>query len=321
MQFNGRDLLLDGHIKLDIDRPTNAGQQERIQAHAARLTLELQQPVRLDGLSDEQRGAPSQRVAAKRLWLYAKTEPNNPDTDSSVRIYQQRRDANETLLAQEVIWAQQVELRLDQDQFQVTGPGTVWSLRPSSSSATRPVNAGPIAADPSRPTLTFVKVQFQREMHGLWGEGRVDLVGPVAALYGKTEDWQIMDNETRLLDPIKITSNQMTLNRWQPTPNAPFELEWEAAGRVHVLGEDFEGTAQQINYAQQQDLLTLRGDGRGPAKFWQTATTNGQRNHLAAQKIWYRPQHEDFYFEGFQEGNLNFFTGRRGPTPPDAEQR
>lgn len=320
MKFNGRDLLLDGQVKLDIDRPTVGGQQERLQAHAARLTMELQQPVRLDGLSDEQRGAPSQRVAARRLRLYAKTEPNNPATDSPVRVYQQRRDATQTLLAQEVIWAQEVELRLDQDQFQVSGPGTVWSLRPSSSSATVPAAAGPVATDPARPALTFLKVQFQREMNGHWGKGQVDLQGPVVALYGKTNDWQIMDNETRLIDPLKITSNQMTLNRWQPTPNAPFELEWEAAGRVHVLGEDFEGIAQQINYAQQQDLLTLRGDGRGPAKFWQIATTNGQRNHLAAQKIWYRPQHEDFYFEGFQEGNLNFFSGRRGPTPPDAEQ-
>jgi hypothetical protein len=149
-------------------------------------------------------------------------------------------------------------------------------------------------------------------MEGQWSEGQIQLFGPVSALYGKAPDWQIMDQEARLLQPLRITSDSMTINRWQATPQAEPELEWEADGRVHVLGEQFEGTAQRINFAQSQDLLTMRGDGRAPAKFWQTNATTAERNHLAAQKIWYRPKQEDFHFEGFQEGNLNFFSGRRG---------
>lgn len=310
MQFNGRDLALDGHIKLDLQRPAADGQQELLQAHAARLTLELDQPVRLDGLQDNASNAAGQRISAKRLQLYAAAAPHPSSSDPTVRIYRQGKDAAGSLLQQEVVWAQQVELVLDQDRFRMQGPGTLWSLRPASSSSDPP-----LSPDQTVPQLTYLKVEFQREMNGNWTEGRVDLLGPVAALYGKAGDWQIMDNEARLIDPLRITSNQMTLNRWQPSPNAPVELEWEASGRVHVLGEDFEGNAQQIKYGQQQDLLTLLGDSRAPAKFWQTSTTNGQRNHLAAEKIWYYPDREDFLFEGFQEGNLNFFSGRRGATP------
>jgi hypothetical protein len=322
MQFNGQDLILDGHVKLDVHRPAATGQTERLQAHAARLTMELQRPVRLAGLDATDSNGAGERVVAKTLRLYAEQPTAERALDPYVRIYQQQKDAADRLQSQEVIWAQEVELRLDQNQFQLTGPGTVWSLRPGNSTASLPVVAGPASNEPTTPALTFLKVQFQHSMNGHWGEGRVDVQGPVAGLYGKTNDWQIMDDETRLVRPLKVTSNQMTLNRWQPTPTAPFELEWEAIGRVHVRGDGFEGTAQQISFAQQQDLLTLRGDGRGPAKFWQTTTTtNGQRNHLAAQKIWYRPQHEDFHFEGFQEGNLNFFSGRRGPTPADAASR
>jgi hypothetical protein len=313
MQFNGQDLALDGHVKLDLQRPAAAGQQESLQAHAARLTLELTQPVRLDGLSGQEPSAPGQPIAAKRLRLYADAPTATTAADPHVRIYRQGKDAAGALLQQEVIWSQEVELSLDEDQFRLRGPGTVWSLRPGSTSTDQPP-----AANPNSLHLSFLKVQFQREMNGNWTAGQVDVLGPVAAVYGKADDWQIMDNENRLLSPIKITSNQMTLNRWQPTPNSTYELEWEASGRVHVLGEDFEGTAQQINYAQQQDLLTLRGDSRAPAKFWQITTTNGQRNHLAADKIWYRPDREDFHFEGFQEGNLNFFSGRRGATPADS---
>lgn len=302
LQFNGRDFTLDGSVQLEIERPLEEERIERLQAYGERLVIELSEPVKLDG-SDT--GSSSR--TARRVAVYPAEQPNKDGTIPPVRVYHQQRTTADELLAQEVVWATGVELEPKKNTFRIAGPGSLWTMRQESGDAV-PVATPMATAD----GLTFLKVQFQRSMEGQWSAGQVRLFGPVSALYGKAADWQVMDQESLLLQPLRITSDTMTINRWQASAHAPTELEWEADGRVHVLGEEFEGTAQRINFAQSQDLLTMRGDGRAPAKFWQTTATSQERNHLAADKIWYRPKQEDFHFEGFQEGNLNFFSGRRG---------
>jgi hypothetical protein len=302
MQFNGRDFVLRGEVQLEMERPQTEDRLERLQAFGERLLIELSEPVRLND-SD---GTSGNRTA-RRLALYPADQPNPAGVTPPVRVYHQQRTQANELLAQEVVWATTVELEPKQNNFRIAGPGRLWSIRRESGLGAPPTNSTTLPQE-----LTYLKVQFQRSMEGQWSEGEVQLFGPVSALYGKAADWQVTEQESRLRQPLQITSDTMTINRWQANPRATPELEWEADGRVHVLGQAFEGTAQRINFAQSQDLLTLRGDGRAPAKFWQTNGTTSERNHLSAQKIWYRPKQEDFHFEGFQEGNLNFFSGRRG---------
>lgn len=309
LQFNGRDFTLDGEVQLEIERPQTEGRVERLQAYGERLVIELSEPVKLDG-SD----TGSSTRTARRLGIYPADKADASGSIAPVRVYHQQRTVENELLAQEVVWATGVELEPKKNTFRIAGPGSLWTMRQALGSVI------PVAtASVNKDELTYLKVQFQRSMEGHWSDGQVHLFGPVAALYGKASDWQVMDQESRLRQPMKITSDSMTINRWQVSPSSPPALEWEADGRVHVLGEAFEGTAQGIKYAQAQDLLTMRGDGRAAAKFWQTSTTSNERNHLAAQKIWYRPKQEDFEFEGFQEGNLNFFSGRRGGLSGDGK--
>lgn len=302
LQFNGRDFVLEGQVQLEIERPLAEKRIERLQAYGERLTIELSEPVKMDG-GDNISG----NRTARRIALYPSDQPDAAGVKPPVRVYHQQRTPENELLTQEVIWATGVELEPKQNSFRISGPGSLWTMRRETDAVARVATATAAANE-----LSFLKVQFQRSMEGQWSEGQVQLFGPVAALYGKATDWQVMDQESRLRQPLRITSDTMTIDRWQTSPRSTPELEWEADGRVHVLGEDFEGTAQRINFAQSQDLLTLRGDGRAPAKFWQTSRTTSERNHLSAQKIRYRPKQEDFDFEGFQEGNLNFFSGRRG---------
>ncbi|MDP1564005.1 MAG: hypothetical protein Q8M16_21700 [Pirellulaceae bacterium] len=309
LQFNGRDFTLDGEVQLEIERPQTEGRVERLQAYGERLVIELTEPVKLDGSETG-----SRTRTARRLAIYPADKADASGSIAPVRVYHQQRTAENELLAQEVVWATGVELEPKKNTFRIAGPGSLWTMRQGSESAI------PVAtATVDKNELTYLKVQFQRSMEGHWSDGQVHLFGPVAALYGKASDWQVMDQESRLRQPLRITSDSMTINRWQVSPNSPPALEWEAVGRVHVLGEAFEGTAQGIKYAQAQDLLTMRGDGRAAAKFWQTSTTSTERNHLSAQKIRYRPKQEDFDFEGFQEGNLNFFSGRRGGLSGDGK--
>ncbi|MBL8890149.1 MAG: hypothetical protein JNL67_09230 [Planctomycetaceae bacterium] len=302
LQFNGRDFALEGQVQLEIEQPKDEVHIDRLQAYGERVVIELSEPI---NMGQNESNLPPR--SAKRIALFP-GEPSEASGEASpVRLYHQQRTRQNELVAQDVVWSTGVELEPKPNQFRIQGPGSLWSMRYESQK--NPVlDAGP---KPS-PELVFLKVQFQRTMEGKWSEGQIHLFGPVSALYGKAPDWQVIDQESRLLDPLRITSDSMTINRWKKSADSQPELEWEADGRVHVVGSQFEGNAQRITYSQSQDLLTLRGDGRAPAKFWQINSTSSERNHLAAQEIWYRPKLHEFDFVGFQEGNLNFFSGRRG---------
>lgn len=302
LQFNGRDFALEGQVQLEIEQPKNDVHVDRLQAYGERMVVELSEPINF-----ESRDSGSHTRSAKRFTMFPAEASAVSGETPPVRLYHQLRTYQNELVAQDVIWATGVELEPKQNQFRIQGPGSLWTMR-HESEQNHFVDSSP---KPEH-ELTFLKVQFQRTMEGKWNEGQIQLFGPVSALHGKAADWQVMDQESRLVEPLRITSDSMTINRWKNSANSKPELEWEADGRVHVVGTEFEGNAQRINYSQSQDLLTLRGDGRGPAKFWQINSTSSERNHLAAQEIWYRPKLKEFDFVGFQEGNLNFFSGRRG---------
>src|SRR5690606_18853976 len=123
-----------------------------------------------------------------------------------VRVYHQLRSAEDSLVSQEVVWAPQVELQPAAESVLVTGPGSLWSVRSKA-----PKNNKPAMIDRDEAELTYLKVQFQRSLDGRWGQGSYVLNGPVVALYGKAHDWQIMDDETRLLTPLRLTSDSMTI--------------------------------------------------------------------------------------------------------------
>jgi hypothetical protein len=217
-QFDGRQLLLDGQVEWQIERPKPAGLTEQIRGFGERMAIELSETVAVGT------GSPSAaRPTAQRIQMSSGAGPGDQGDPAPIKLYLEQRAADRSLVAHEVIWASDMQVNLPQNTFHFSGPGSLWSVR-AEPPVRQPISSGPDLAT----ELTYLKVQFQRSMDGQWVEGIVNLAGPVSALYGKATGWEILENESRLLSPLKIHSDSMSLNRWQPTPEAAFELEWEA---------------------------------------------------------------------------------------------
>jgi len=327
LRFDGRVGVLDGQVRVVMEEVVADGSQHHTQAWGDQLRIELSESVSFQTgnsgasrptaqrlvlsqvLEPSERENIEERQAEEAMTLSQAGQPRTEPTDGRVRVEHRRHRPDGSLLSRDQIWSPQVDWDQRQDSVIAAGPGRLASLRGSTEA--RPMPAAQVGGGQAKAEWTLVQVDFGRQLDGRLNAGRFLFSGPVAALYGQADDWQAAEDPRRLRDPFRLTSDTLTIDRWQASPSSEYEVEMEARGRVHVWGQDFEGLAQRINFAQQQDLLTMQGDARSPARFWRSGAAPQQRDHLSAQKIWYRPQSQDFRFEGFQEGNLNIFSDRR----------
>jgi hypothetical protein len=160
--------------------------------------------------------------------------------------------------------------------------------------------------DPAK-ALSYLHVDFQREITGNLHRRDLTLGEPTTTVYGLVRDWNASLNaeEPESLGPegMVLTARQLTVREMPARDKRQrgwFELL--ASGNVQAEGAQFDATGHQATYSQEKDLLVLAGDGRSPAEIRNKG--DGGPSNARAHRIDYALSQQYVTFTGAQ--GINF---------------
>jgi hypothetical protein len=182
------------------------------------------------------------------------------------------------------------------------GPGRVVTIRRgfgggmelnagnSAANTRRVANVNPAetrAGDSSE--LTFLQIDFQRQIDGNLHRRVVDFEDRVQVIYGPVQSW----NEALRADaPLRkndvlLTCDQMTVAQGTVVGagSASNSFDLVARGNAYVEGQAFTARAERISYEQAKDQLILEGTGHTDAVLSHQERIGAPRSEIAARKI------------------------------------
>lgn len=186
------------------------------------------------------------------------------------------------------------EMAINQDTGELfaQGPGWLKTVRMPGQSPGGGVaggvvpGAGEIRLDGK---LTYLRVDFAREMRGNIKRRSTTFFGNVNTIYGPVDAWdQVVDADAPqglgerdvLLQSQELTVAEMTHDRREEA-----SLELEAKGNLSIEGRQFTAQAHRMTYAQSKELMVLEGDSRSDAHLWRQASPGSAASHAQARKI------------------------------------
>lgn len=214
------------------------------------------------------------------------------------------------------------DLSLDQatGRLHAHGPGWASTVRhgsdPAAASALplgRPTSTSATAADSGE--LTYVRVDFEDEMHGRMDIRQAEFRGRVRTIYGPVAAWDATLDSDPLdgLGPNQflLTSERLSLAQLsQPAgatapgsvnPANGNTIEIEATKNATIEGQSFTARGSRMAYAHAKRLLILEGDGRNDAELWLRGSTSPD---AAAQRIRFWTDSQRFDVDGGRFLNL-----------------
>ena len=143
-----------------------------------------------------------------------------------------------------------------------------------------------------RPSLTHTLVEFRQQMQGSMQTREISVFDQVRAIHGPVNNWQerLRLDEPGDLSPDSVLMRcaRLTVAQMGPaTRGGEHSLEFVASGNTKIEGRTFLAQAQQVRYAQANDLLVMEGDGRSAARLTFQNRIGGSRQDAAARKIQY----------------------------------
>lgn len=160
--------------------------------------------------------------------------------------------------------------------------------------ATQRMHLAPAA--PSDEGLTFLGVDFKRDLSGNLHSRQLVFRHMVRAAYGPVTDWEQeivpTDFDRPLQEGLLLSCDQLELAQPLTGSGGARSMELTALENTEVEGQNTDGTyfaaqAARLAYAEAKDLLILEGDGRSDARLWRWDRPGGPRSEAAFRKIRY----------------------------------
>ena len=223
-------------------------------------------------------------------------------------IFNRFFDASGNLLQQQTISSKKV--RVDPVSKNIFADGEGWfsthDLRtPSRNNANRH-SAPPLAGlagkrnDASKP-ITFVRANFSGQMKVEAAKNQMTISDRVRTVHLQTDDWRTNADPDRIppeLQPTatSLTSERLTLARWQPRDAAEPTHEMIADGNVRIFGDTIDLSANRVSYNQVNDMLVVNGttrtaaniryqEGTGRARSWQEFSAEKFEYQISSQSV------------------------------------
>lgn len=178
--------------------------------------------------------------------------------------------------------------------------------RPAAGSA-----EGTSDANAAAPSLSYLGIEFDREMQGDMKRESADFYGRVRTVYGPIDEW------SDELDPFKperlgdrgftMNCDKLSVQRSGTDSYGDPAYELTADGKTFVEGAQFTASAHRLTYATAKELLLLEGELNDNARITYQQSAGQKESHAKARRIWYWPRTRHVSFEdasGFDVGAM-----------------
>lgn len=214
-------------------------------------------------------------------------------------------------------------LRVNQQSGDIRGHGPGWlrGVHRGKEMANAQPQAIPIAVSSSS-GLSFLRIDFEREVVGNLHQQRLEFLNGTKTLYGPVPTWDdALDQEGTPPSPdtIRITCERLSV--FQGGTSAAESIELEAVGNVFIQGELFRASGNRVSYARIKDQLILEGDGRNDARIEYFTKAGEKPTLVAADKLLYRPKTGHFELKGLRQSEISDLGQFRGRSSPQVRPR
>lgn len=155
---------------------------------------------------------------------------------------------------------------------------------------------------------SFIRINFDKILVSDGQNDHVQINGKVRMLYAPVDNFEQQfnpDNATRPVGAIKLTCEQMEMAQWKQRGTETKTNELSAQGNARIVGDQFDATADRLNYSEVKDLLTLESSTRATANLSYTDPNTRSQRKLSAGKILYRPSDGWTEIQQVQEASVN----------------
>ena len=231
-------------------------------------------------------------------------------------IFNRFFDASGNLLQQQTISSKKV--RVDPVSKNIFADGAGWfsthDLRtPSRRNANRP-SPPPLAGlagnrnDANKP-ITFVRANFSGQMTVEAAKNQMIISDRVRTVHLQTDDWRTNADPDRIPPELQstatsLTSERLTLARWQPRDASEPTHEMIADGNVRIFGDTIDLSANRVSYNQVNDMLVVNGTTRTAANIRYQEGTGRTRawQEFSAEKFEYQISSQTVNVSGVRKG-------------------
>ncbi len=319
MAFDGSKIRIERDVVMASREPTDDGGERRTGSRGQYLDVTLKRPI---DFSDPQNGngagavdSNGQATEIEQLVLTNRLPGNNGtrlashgDANTEPVVIDNRTfdgQGRQTEHLQFIV--PNANVVSGGKNLTAHGPGTIINRSKGSSSMTIAA-PGVSQQRKTENEITYVQINFDGPFSGNIADNRFRIERNVRTVHGTVHDWETSIDPDRVTalpaGAVKLTCDRIDVDRWQKRDLAEPSNELVAIGNAHIVSDTFEATAESVRYTEANDMMVIEGTPRTDANLWYSPVPGGNRQHIVAGKIQYRPSDQWTHVQGIRSGSF-----------------
>ena len=189
-------------------------------------------------------------------------DPVHPEP---VRILRQNFNAKREQIQRVQAQMALATVNVESGKTQLVGPGKIAIHRLNADNSRLPSLSFDQQQTPNLGALSFIQIDFEREME-IDSEGdRLIADGGAHVFYDITSNWNIPNQANRNPGSVTLQCETLAIDKWGPRNQEDQSVELLASGNVSFESDALDITADRITYNGGAEMITIKGNSRSDA--------------------------------------------------------
>jgi hypothetical protein len=189
-------------------------------------------------------------------------DPVHPEP---VRILRQNFNAKREQIQRVQAQMALATVNVESGKTQLVGPGKIAIHRLNADNSGLPSLSFDQQQTPNLGALSFIQIDFEREME-IDSEGdRLIADGGAHVFYDITSNWNIPNQANRNPGSVTLQCETLAIDKWGPRNQEDQSVELLASGNVSFESDALDITADRITYNGGAEMITIKGNSRSDA--------------------------------------------------------
>lgn len=319
MIFDGRKIYFEDEVSA-VGMQTKDGKRSQVRSLSEALSVMLEEEIdfkKLKGGEDNGVGDVEIRemILVDRLSDEKRVfeKPDSAATTAPSPVVFEKLDFDDSgeVSAKQKMIVPHASVDMISGNVRASGPGTLMNWQHGKMESPNGLfrqASTQIGGTAEQAAKSFIRINFDKILVSDGNNDHVQINGKVRMLYAPVDNFEQQfnpDNATRPAGAIKLTCEQMEMAQWKQRGTEEKTNELSATGNARIFGDQFDATADRLNYSEVKDLLTLESSSRAAANLSYVDPNSHSQRKLAAGKILYRPSDGWTEIQQVQEASVN----------------